>query len=253
MPKMGDAMEEGPSSGGSRARATRSPRATRCRDRDRQGHVFELEAEDAGTLAQLIADEGQDIPVGEAIAFIAGEGEAVPEQASSEAGGAEEAEEAEEGGEGEAGGGEAQAQTATETEAPEEEEEEEEGGGTRAQADGRTDGHFRASPIVRRLAEENDLDLSQIDGWVGRSHCGARRCARRWRAARPRRPTGRLRPRRPRRAQPAEVQGFQPRGSPSRRGARHRAGRADAHDEGHRRARDRVANSTSRTSTPPSR
>src|SRR5829696_8959359 len=33
-----------------------------------------------------------------------------------------------------------------------------------AQADGRTDGHFRASPIVRRLAQENNLDLSQIQG-----------------------------------------------------------------------------------------
>ncbi|HEX2182419.1 MAG TPA: dihydrolipoamide acetyltransferase family protein, partial [Rubrobacteraceae bacterium] len=103
----------------------------------------------------LIADEGQDIPVGEAIAFIAGEGEEVPERAASEAGGAE-AEEEEGGDE---GGGEAQAQTATETEAPEEEEAAE-----RPQADGQADGHFRASPIVRRLAEENDLDLSRIEG-----------------------------------------------------------------------------------------
>ncbi|HEU4847471.1 MAG TPA: dihydrolipoamide acetyltransferase family protein, partial [Rubrobacteraceae bacterium] len=113
--------------------------------------TLELEAEDSGTLAQLIADEGQDIPVGEAIAFIAGEGEEVPERAAG--GGAEEAEE-------EGGEGEAQAQTATETEAPEEEGGEE----AAAQADGRTDGHFRASPIVRRLAQENNLDLSRIEG-----------------------------------------------------------------------------------------
>src|SRR4029453_18526671 len=101
-------------------------------------------------------DEGQDIPVGEAIAFIQGEGEEVPERGESEAGGEAE-EEAEESGESEAGGG-AQA-TATETEAPEEEEE-----AAGQEADGRADGHFRASPIVRRLAEENDLDLAKIDG-----------------------------------------------------------------------------------------
>jgi pyruvate dehydrogenase E2 component (dihydrolipoamide acetyltransferase) len=116
--------------------------------------TMELEAEDAGTLAQLIADEGQDIPVGEAIAFIQGEGEEVPER--SEGGGGEAEEEAEEGGEEEGGGAQA-----TATEAPEEEETEEAGA---READGRADGHFRASPIVRRLAEENDLDLSKIDG-----------------------------------------------------------------------------------------
>jgi pyruvate dehydrogenase E2 component (dihydrolipoamide acetyltransferase) len=92
------------------------------------------------------------VPVGDAIAFIQGEGEEVPER--SEGGGEEEAEEG-----GEEDGGGAQA-TATETEAPEE-------GGTEeadGRADGRADGHFRASPIVRRLADENDLDLSKIDG-----------------------------------------------------------------------------------------
>src|SRR5215203_412757 len=73
MPKMGDAMEE-------------------------------------GTLLKWLksegdeAEEGQDVAVGEAIAFIQGEGEEVPEQGGQEAEGEAEAE----------GGGEAQAQTATE-------------------------------------------------------------------------------------------------------------------------------------------
>src|ERR671916_132189 len=108
-------------------------------------------AMEEGTLLKWLKSEGQDVPVGEAIAFIQGEGEEVPERNGSASG---EAEQTEGGGE----GGEAQAQTTTETEAPEEE------GVTDAQADGRADGHFRASPIVRRLAEENDLDLAKIDG-----------------------------------------------------------------------------------------
>ena len=151
MPKMGDAMEEGTLVKWLKSEGDEVSEGDPIAEIETDKVTLELEAEDSGTLAQLIADEGQDIPVGEAIAFIAGEGEEVPERAAG--GGAEEAEE-------EGGEGEAQAQTATETEAPEEEGGEE----APAQADGRTDGHFRASPIVKRLAQENNLDLSRIEG-----------------------------------------------------------------------------------------
>src|SRR5215203_4678629 len=158
MPKMGDAMEEGTLLKWLKSEGEDVSEGDPIAEIETDKVTMELEAEDAGTLAQLIADEGQDIPVGEAIAFIQGEGEEVPER--SEGGGGEAEEEAEEGGD--EGGGGAQA-TATETEAPEEAEE---GGGQEAGggANGRADGHFRASPIVRRLANENDLDLSKIDG-----------------------------------------------------------------------------------------
>ena len=151
MPKMGDAMEEGTLVKWLKSEGDEVSEGDAIAEIETDKVTLELEAEDSGTLAQLIADEGQDIPVGEAIAFIAGEGEEVPERA---AGGGAEAEEVEEEG-GDEGGGEAQAQTATE--APEREE-------APAQADGKADGHFRASPIVRRLAQENNLDLSQIEG-----------------------------------------------------------------------------------------
>ena len=151
MPKMGDAMEEGTLVKWLKSEGDEVSEGDPIAEIETDKVTLELEAEDSGTLAQLIADEGQDIPVGEAIAFIAGEGEEVPERAAG--GGAEEAEE-------EGGEGEARAQTATETEAPEEEGAEE----APARADGRTDGHFRASPIVRRLAQENNLDLSRIEG-----------------------------------------------------------------------------------------
>ncbi|HEY6674309.1 MAG TPA: dihydrolipoamide acetyltransferase family protein, partial [Rubrobacteraceae bacterium] len=153
MPKMGDAMEEGTLLKWLKSEGDEVSEGDAIAEIETDKVTMELEAEDEGTLAQLIADEGQDIPVGEAIAFIQGEGEEVPER--SEGGGEEEAEEG-----GDEDGGGAQA-TATETEAPEEEESEEAGG---QEADGRADGHFRASPIVRRLADENDLDLSKIDG-----------------------------------------------------------------------------------------
>jgi pyruvate dehydrogenase E2 component (dihydrolipoamide acetyltransferase) len=150
MPKMGDAMEEGTLLQWLKSEGEEVSEGDPIAEIETDKVTMELEAEDAGTLAQLIASEGQEVPVGEAIAFIQGEGEEVPER--SEGGG--EAEEAEEGSEEDSGGAQA---TATETQAPEAEE-------VDGQADGRADGHFRASPIVRRLAEENDLDLSKIDG-----------------------------------------------------------------------------------------
>ncbi|MGH3108623.1 MAG: dihydrolipoamide acetyltransferase family protein [Rubrobacter sp.] len=152
MPKMGDAMEEGTLLQWLKSEGEEVSEGDPIAEIETDKVTMELEAEDAGKLAQLIASEGQEVPVGEAIAFIQGEGEEAPER--SEGGG--EAEEAEGGGEEDGGGAQA---TATETEAPEEGEE---AGGQ--EADGRADGHFRASPIVRRLAEENDLDLSKIDG-----------------------------------------------------------------------------------------
>src|SRR5829696_5413749 len=155
MPKMGDAMEERTLLKWLKSEGEEVSEGDAIAEIETDKVTMELEAEDAGTLAQLIADEGQDIPVGGAIAFIQGEGEEVPER--SEGGGEAEAEE---GGEEEGGGAQA-----TATEAPEEEETEEAAGQEAdGRADGRADGHFRASPIVRRLAAENDLDLAKIDG-----------------------------------------------------------------------------------------
>jgi pyruvate dehydrogenase E2 component (dihydrolipoamide acetyltransferase) len=148
MPKMGDAMEEGTLVKWLKSEGDEISEGDAIAEIETDKVTLELEAENSGTLAQLIADEGQDIPVGEAIAFIQGEGEEVPERGD---GRAQETEEAE-GGEEEEGG---DAQAATATEAPEEE---------AAEEDGRADGRFRASPIVKRLARENNLDLSRIEG-----------------------------------------------------------------------------------------
>src|SRR3712207_698183 len=153
MPKMGDAMEEGTLLKWLKSEGDEVSEGDAIAEIETDKVTLELEAENSGTLAQLIADEGQDIPVGEAIAFIQGEGEEVPERDGKAQTGA--TEEAAEGGGEEEGGGEAQAATATE--APEEEAAEEEAPPT-------TDGRFRASPIVRRLAQENDLDLSKVEG-----------------------------------------------------------------------------------------
>ena len=149
MPKMGDAMEEGTLVKWLVSEGDEVSEGDAIAEIETDKASMEIEAEDSGTLAQFIASEGDDVPVGEAIAFIQGEGEEVPERDGSA--GDEAEEEAEEGGD-----GEVQAQTTTETE-------EEETAEEQPQA-AQTDGHVRASPIVRRLARENDLDLSRIEG-----------------------------------------------------------------------------------------
>src|ERR671921_696174 len=203
MPKMGDAMEEGTLLKWLKSEGEEVSEGDPIAEIETDKVTMELEAEDEGTLAQLIADEGQEVPVGDAIAFIQGEGEEVPER--SEGGGEAEAEEG-----GEEDGGGAQA-TATETEAPEEGETEEAYG----RADGRADGHFRASPIVRRLAEENDLDLSKIDGSgpagriVERDVRAAMESGTAQRTADGAQDDGVAAPEQPQ-AEQAEMQGFQP-------------------------------------------
>jgi pyruvate dehydrogenase E2 component (dihydrolipoamide acetyltransferase) len=143
MPKMGDAMEEGTLVRWLKSEGDEVSEGDAIAEIETDKVTLELEAEDSGTLAQLIASEGDDVPVGEAIAFIQGEGEELPERdGKAEA-------QAEEGAEEEG----AEAATAT----VEEEERE-------AVEVPRADGRFRASPIVRRLAAENNLDLSQIEG-----------------------------------------------------------------------------------------
>jgi pyruvate dehydrogenase E2 component (dihydrolipoyllysine-residue acetyltransferase) len=159
MPKMGDAMEEGTIVKWLVSEGDEVSEGDAIAEIETDKASMEIEAEDSGTLAQFIAGEGDDVPVGEAIAFIQGEGEEVPERDGSAAeGGGEAEEETEEGGD-----GQAQAQTATETE-EEAAEEQPQAGGEPSGDGAQSDGQVRASPIVRRLARENNLDLSRIEG-----------------------------------------------------------------------------------------
>src|SRR5215208_5452720 len=163
MPKMGDAMEEGTLVKWLVSEGDEVEEGDPIAEIETDKASMEIEAEDSGTLHEFIAAEGQDVPVGEAIAMILGEGEEPPE---GDSGGEPEAEEA---GASEEGGAEAQDQTATEEEEEASEDEgteEEPSNGVQVgegQAGG-TDGQVRASPIVRRLAGENNLDLTRIEG-----------------------------------------------------------------------------------------
>jgi 2-oxoglutarate dehydrogenase E2 component (dihydrolipoamide succinyltransferase) len=112
---------------------------------------FEVEAEQDGILESIAKGEGETVGVGEVIGTI-GEGEADGAEADGGQAPAEEEEEA------------AQEERA-EAEQPEPEAEEAEGAG-----DEEADGHrevengVRASPSVRKLAQEYDIDLAEVSG-----------------------------------------------------------------------------------------
>jgi pyruvate dehydrogenase E2 component (dihydrolipoamide acetyltransferase) len=162
MPKMGDGMESGVLVAWRKQKGDEVAVGDVIAEIDVDKGSMDLEAEDAGVLHELIANEGDEVPVGERIAVIVGEGEEPPddgdgadEEPSADAEDAEDEQGDEEEG----------------TEKDEDEDEEQERAGDEAQdgdggaaPDKESDGDVRASPIVRRLAKEHDLDLSRVEG-----------------------------------------------------------------------------------------
>ena len=114
---------------------------------------FEVEAEQDGVLETIAAGEGEDVGVGDVIGTI-GEGDGAASQKAEPQTEKEEAEEAE--AEEVEGREEKVAPEAQETEAEQAEFDETNGH--------REDGGGRASPTVRRLAQEYDIDLTEVSG-----------------------------------------------------------------------------------------
>ena len=177
MPKMGDAMEEGTLLRWLKGEGEPVAQGDPIAEIENDKATVELTADDAGTLGQIVAKEGDTIPVGQRIAMILGEGEspngAGDAQAAAGAATDVAAQAAQtvpptgEGGETTHGG----AILAVEQHTPPGETVEPTrpaGGDAPArQADGRATGaggRIKASPLARRIAQEHDVDLSRITG-----------------------------------------------------------------------------------------
>ncbi len=173
MPKMGDAMEAGTLSSWLKHEGDQVEVGDALAEIETDKTTMELEAEDAGVLTRLIAGEGDEVAVGEPIAVISADGEApdaapdearqVAEETADSVGGRETAET-------ETGEAEAAETEAAETEAAESGEQ----GARPREAEARraatsgpersADGRVRASPVVRRLAREQGIELAGISG-----------------------------------------------------------------------------------------
>ena len=183
MPKMGDAMEAGTLSSWLKHEGDQVEVGDVLAEIETDKATMELEAEDAGVLTRLIAGEGDEVAVGKPIAMISEDGEtpdAAPDEADQEAeetadsaGGRETAEtedaETEDAETKDAEGEPAETKDAETKDAESGEQ------GARAREAGKqqaatsspersADGRVRASPVVRRLAREHDIELAGISG-----------------------------------------------------------------------------------------
>jgi 2-oxoglutarate dehydrogenase E2 component (dihydrolipoamide succinyltransferase) len=116
---------------------------------------FEVEAEQDGVLQNIAKGEGEDVEIGDVIGTISEAEQAEEEGVEEEEAEQAEAEEAEA----------EQPQAREEKVAPEAQETEAEREAISEETDGhREDGGVRASPTVRKLAREYDIDLAEVSG-----------------------------------------------------------------------------------------
>jgi len=131
--------------------------------------TMELTARGDGVLRKVFVEEGSTAPVGDVIAIIADEDEDISEfedGGSAEAEGDEraEAEDEEEGADEEGGGEETESEDGEEAEETEEADREKAAEEEKSAAPSRDGERIKASPVARKLAEDEGIDLAQLEG-----------------------------------------------------------------------------------------
>ncbi len=168
MPKMGDGMEEGTLLKWLKSEGDEVAEGDAIAEIETDKVSLEIEATESGTLAKLLVGEGDVVPIGEPIAQIGADDGAVTAPATGDAASATISTDATSDAEptdqtevtlksdtvesSPAGAGATTATSAPPTVVPP------------AAADGQSNGRFRASPLVKRLAAEHGIDLQQIAG-----------------------------------------------------------------------------------------
>ncbi|HEV2073783.1 MAG TPA: biotin/lipoyl-containing protein, partial [Thermomicrobiales bacterium] len=159
MPKMGDAMEEGTLLKWLKAVGDEVAEGDALAEIETDKVTLELEAQEDGFLTNTLVEEGAVVPIGESVAIIGTQDE-VGQSAPAPAAAPEEMQEAS--AEAEQAPASPAADGATEAAAGQPAEKR---GESAQQVDGRKPGErVRASPLVKRLAQEHGIDLSQVAG-----------------------------------------------------------------------------------------
>jgi pyruvate dehydrogenase E2 component (dihydrolipoamide acetyltransferase) len=161
MPKMGDGMEEGTLLRWLKSVGDQVDAGDPIAEIETDKVALEIEAAESGYLIQTLVTEGQTVPIGTAIAQIGAEGEAPAEAAPAAAAPAAEAPKAEAAPAQEAPTPVAEPVAASAPAPAPQAEAAPAAPATPARADGEK---LRASPLVKRLAAEHDIDLSGIPG-----------------------------------------------------------------------------------------
>lgn len=162
MPRLSDTMEQGTVVKWNVAEGDTVSSGDVIADIETDKATMELEAFDDGTVAKLVAPEGQQVDVGAVIVVLAEEGEDASEVAASAGSGASQSKAKSESG---SDSSESSAATAT-AEAPASS-----GGSTAAaspedngSSSNGTGGRVFASPLARKIASEKGVDLGAING-----------------------------------------------------------------------------------------
>jgi pyruvate dehydrogenase E2 component (dihydrolipoamide acetyltransferase) len=158
LPRLGQGMESGTIVRWLKSEGDKVEKGDPLYELDTEKVTQEVEAEAGGVLLKILAQEGEEIEVGKAIAVIGEQGEDVPTEASEPKAETEEPTEVTE------------EEPAEEGEpAPEREDERErgreEGPEGPSEPDQRVNGgRVKASPLARRIAKERGIDLAQLSG-----------------------------------------------------------------------------------------
>ncbi len=163
MPKLSDTMEEGTLVRWLKQEGDTVDIGEVIAEVETDKATMEMEAFDEGTLARIDVKEGEKVSVGEVIGFVQADGEEPPEK---EEDAKKDEESQEEKKAGKTAEGASDQQKAAADQAPEPAEREETSpkapeSGARAEGDARK---IKASPLARKMATNNGLDLRQIEG-----------------------------------------------------------------------------------------
>jgi pyruvate dehydrogenase E2 component (dihydrolipoamide acetyltransferase) len=174
LPRLGQGMESGTIVRWLKAVGDTVEKGEPLFELDTEKVTQEVEADASGVLLEILAGEGEEVPVGKAIAVIGEQGEEPPahdeepaEEPEQADGGAQSAEEPEQ-----ADGAEQSAEKPAEAPAREpERERSREVAAAEAREEpapgdgnGRAGGRVKASPLARRIARERGVDLASIQG-----------------------------------------------------------------------------------------
>jgi pyruvate dehydrogenase E2 component (dihydrolipoamide acetyltransferase) len=158
LPRLGQGMESGTIVRWLKSEGDKVEKGDPLYELDTEKVTQEVEAEAGGVLLKILAQEGEEIEVGKAIAVIGEQGEDVPAEASEPKAEAEEPTEVTEEEPAEEG------DPAPEREAERERGREEGPEGPSEPEQRVNGGRVKASPLARRIAKERGIDLAQLSG-----------------------------------------------------------------------------------------
>ncbi len=161
MPRLSDTMEEGTLVAWKVKVGDKVSAGDHLADVETDKATMELQAFDDGTVAKIVVEEGDTVPIETTILILAEDGESVEDAAKADAGGSgetrkgkasKEEEDADQDEDDSSPAGESKSESESESETESE------------PAPAKSDTKVRISPLARKLAEEHGLDIAQIKG-----------------------------------------------------------------------------------------